>query len=223
MGFVDDESDSEAENALLDDYASDEEAAIGKESSPFLLPRRQRAHRHSSPNDPRTPTTKDNGLLANTRLRRPGITENEEIWEELEEEGGDQMGKFLPVSPHHRRRISSARTTPAASNRNSKILFDDNEDYGLPTETTGLLARSSTGRSYRDKRRRRSAPMLENQLQSRRRSEGGQEALGGWWKMKWWNGGDFKGKGRKDHDKNGSGDGNGNENGSGRGERREGA
>ena len=206
MGFVDDESDSEAESALLDDYISDEEAGIGKESSPFLLSHRQRAHRYSSPNDPRTPTTKNNDLLAFTRLRRQGITESEEIWEELEDEGGDKLGDFSSFSPHHSRRATSARTTPAASNRNSKVIFDDNEDDSIPTETTGLLAHSTTGRSYRDKRRRRSAPMLEiDQPQSRRRSEGSQEALGGWWKMKWWRGSDSKGKGKSRRHGNGNG------------------
>lgn len=216
MGFVDDESDSEAESALLEDYVSDEEADIGKEALPFLLSRRQRAHRHSSPNDPRTPASKNSDLLAVTRLRRQGITESEEIWEELEEEGGDNLGSFSPVSFHHDRRISSVRTTPLASNRNSKVLFDDNADAGSPTETTGLLARSSTGRSYRDRRRRRSAPLTEDgPLQIRRRSEGNQEALGGWWKMNWWQGGDSKGKGKS------GGQGTGNGKGSGSGERHE--
>ena len=210
MGFVNDESDSEAETALLDDCASDEEeAATGKEGLPFLLSRRQRARLHSFPEDTPSPTTRKRDISSVTQLRRQGITESEEIWEELqEEEGGDKMSSFAPFSPHNSRRISSAHTTPLASKRNSRVLFDDNKGAESPTETTGLLARSSTGRSYRDKRRRRSAPMLENNLlQSRRPSEGSQEALGGWWKMKWWPRGDPKGKGKSGH--NGSENGNG--------------
>ena len=204
MGFVDDESDSEVDSVLVEDYVTDEEAAAGKESASFPSSRRQRPNEYSSPNNPRTPTTKNNDLLAVTRLRRKGITESEEIWEELEDEGADKMSEFAPVSPYYNHRVASARTTPATSHRNSKVLFSENEN-GLPsTETTGLLARSGTGRSYRDKRRRQSLPMLSiDTAQIRRRSAGSQEALGGWWKMKWWQGGDSKGKGKDEHVKGG--------------------
>jgi len=54
-----------------------------------------------------------------------------------------------------------------------------------PDETTGLLARSGTGRSYRDRKRRKSVPLggdgTQDQAQDR-----AQDALGGWWKMRWW-------------------------------------
>ena len=197
MGFVTDESGSEFDSALTEDYISDEEASAGKESSPFLSSHRQRPHQRSSPNNPQTPTTKNNDLLAITHFRRQGVTESEEIWEELEDERADKLSEFSPVLPYHHQRATSARTTPATSHRNSKVLFDDNEANVQPTETTGLLARSGTGRSYRDKRRRRSVPMLSiDTAQSRRRSAGSQEALGGWWKMKWWQRGDPKGKGK---------------------------
>jgi len=58
-----------------------------------------------------------------------------------------------------------------------------------PDETTGLLARSETGRGYRDRKRRKSAPLGGDGTQDR-----AQDAFGGWWKMRWWR---DKGKGRE--------------------------
>lgn len=243
MGFVDDTSDSEAENTLIPAPTSDDEEAVaGKESSPFLpSPHRRYRHRHRY-SIPRTPTSKNNDLLATTRLRRQGITESDEIWDELEDEAGTTNSPSSPYrtpqSQQHRR-VSSARTTPLPSKRNSKVLFfdrpsnnnttnnsssninqevreEDNDinDPPPPTETTGLLARASTGRSYRSQRRRRSAPLLSidtNPSRHRRRSEGSpQEAVGGWWKMGWWREGGGGGKGKgKGRSGDGGGDGGG--------------
>lgn len=198
MGFVDDNSDSEAETETAVSNM-DEETANGK-TSPFL--KHRKTHRLSLPGDALTPTAKNNDLLSITRLRRPGITESEEIWDELED---DSLADLSPYSL----RKSSARSTPLSRPKSTADPADDE-----PTESTGLLARSTTGRSYRDHRRRRSAPLLDlGERERRRRSASSQEALGGWWKMKWW-----KGKEKEDKGKGvGNGNGNGNGNGSGNG------
>ena len=181
MGFVDDDSDSEADANILTPEA-DEEANLlpnGK-ASPFSYHRTSRPI--SWPNDPRTATPNKHDLSSIARLHaKKGITESEEIWEELEDSGDTPAVSF----PFYRRR-TSAQTTPylkpsAISILNGTDAADDGES---PTESTSFL-RAGTGRSYRDKRRRRSMPGLE----TRRRSLDGQTqgAIGGWWKMrKWW-------------------------------------
>ena len=187
MGFVDDDSDSDAEVNIPKSQA-DEEAnlANGKESPYRNHPNTDRV---SSPNDPRTPISKNNDLLSITRLRRKGVTESEEIWEELEDETPTELPPFLP-------RRSSARSSKVPSRANP---IDDRLD-----EATALLARTGTGRSYRDRRRRRSALIPETQRWERR-SMSSQEASGGWWKMKiWWRGQERKNKGK------GAGNGHGN-------------
>ena len=196
MGFVDDDSDSEAEGNTLK-FQADEEATLpdGK-GSPCQS--HSDFHRISSPNDPRTPTMKNNDLLSITRVRRKGITESEEIWEELED---DALAELSPFA----RRKSSARSTSSLELLSRGNALDEN-----PDETTALLARSGTGRSYRDRRRRRSTPILKNQeRERRRRSASSQEALGGWWKMKtWWKGRERKDKGKDTSNGNGNGHGN---------------
>ena len=277
MGFVDDESDSSAETALLPPRSPDAESAIsskseGGESSPFLPAQRRYRHRtrFSTTTTPRTPTSKNNDLLATTsRLRRAGPTESEEIWDELEDEtfsppldrgGGTNSPSSPYYTPQQQQQQQQRRTfsTPQQSKRNSRVLFSNPPSQSTPdlhpssnnpnpnpnpnpnttsqnadTEdppgehTPLLLARSSTGRSYRaNQRRRRSAPMLSIDTESaarggggghRRLSEGGseraQEAVGGWWRMRrgWW-GGD---------DRGGDRGGGGREGGSRRGGKRE--
>ena len=148
----------------------------------------------------------NNDILSATRLRRKGITESEEIWEELEDD------TLTELSPFSQQRRSSAQTTPHFKTPMSKS--DGKAIDEGPNESSPLLSRSGTGRSYRDRRRRRSAPMLETldcdrERDRRRKSVESQEAVGGWWKMKnWWYGGQ-KGKGK------GKGPENGNENGNG--------
>lgn len=197
MGFVDDDSDSEAEGNTPESQMDEEANLANGNDSPFNNHRN--SHRISSSNDPRTPTMKNNDLLSITRLRRKGMTESEEIWEELEDDA------LAEVSPFSRLR-SSARSTPS-----SKLPSRGNPMDESPDESTALLARSGTGRSYRDRKRRYSTPILETQeRERRRRSASSQEALGGWWKLKnWWRGKERKGKGK------GTGNGNGNGNGSG--------
>lgn len=194
MGFVGDDSDSEAGGSTLSSQVDEEAILANGKESPF------HDHRNShcifSPDGPHTPNTKNNGLLSITRLRRKGVTESEEIWEELEDDA------FPGLTPFSRRK-SSARSMPASKPPSRRDLIDE-----IPNESTALLARSGTGRSYRDRRRRRSTPILETQGRERK-SASSQEALGGWWKMRdWWRGKERKnkGKGSSNGDGNGSGD-----------------
>ncbi|KAL8681054.1 MAG: hypothetical protein Q9224_006890 [Gallowayella concinna] len=179
MGFVDSESDSEAETSLLmpngDEEALSSSKGNGKLSSSPLL---------------KTPTkNRDNEVLSVTmKPRRKGMTETEEILEELEDDTLTEL--FSPSLSHQRR--SSARSTPSRAWGNHA---DDGQQEPAD-ETTALLGRSGTGRSYRDRRRRRrSEPGGVGSARRRESREGSQEALGGWWKMGWWRGGDGKGKG----------------------------
>lgn len=192
MGLVDDESDAEADDDTIVSLADEEAYLANGKESPVL----NHTRRTSATSNPRTPTTKDNDLLNITRLRRKGITETEEIWEELED---DTIGELSPFSMR-RGSVWSASSRPTSK---------DQQNDPPPDESTALLARSSTGRSYRDKRRRHSTQTVGTQERdSRRKSVSSQEALGGWWKMKrWWSGNDGKGKDRED---NGHGNGNGN-------------
>lgn len=202
MGFVDDDSDSEADANILTPEA-DEEANLlpnGK-ASPFLYHRTSRPI--SWPNDPRTATPNKHDLSSIARLHaKKGITESEEIWEELED-SGDTPAVLSPFS----RRRTSAQTTPYLKPSAVSILGGTNaaEDDESPTESTALL-RAGTGRSYRDKRRRRSMPGLETSRRSLDSQT--QEAVGGWWKMrKWWyrSTASLKSKGNvEDEDRNGA-------------------
>ncbi|KAL8773508.1 MAG: hypothetical protein Q9209_001612 [Squamulea sp. 1 TL-2023] len=163
MGFVDSESDSEAETSLL--LTNDEEALSTKSNG--LL---------SSPSLPKTP--------------RKGLTETEEILEELED---DTLAELFSPSPFSHRRRSSARSTPSQP-RPAETSGGQPAD-----ETTALLAPTGTGRSYRDRRRRRrSETNVPGSGRRRGSSHGSQDALGGWWKMRWWRGRDGKGKGPDD-------------------------
>ena len=173
MGFVDDEHSSEA-GSVITTPNTDEEAALLGKISPYLS------------DQPYTPTTKNNDLHRFAKLRSKGKAESEEIWEELEDDRLSSLPSPFFTSQH--RRSSARSTSNTSSGRVSRVLFDPQDDTA-PTDSTALLARSGTGRSYRDHRRRRSAPGLEAQGRERRKPSGGsQEALGGWWKMKWWTG-----------------------------------
>ena len=205
MGFVDDDSDSEADANILTPEA-DEEANLlpNDKASPFSYHRTSRPI--SWPNDPRTATPNKHDLSRIARLHaKKGITESEEIWEELED-SGDTPAVLSPFS----RRRTSAQTTPYLKPSAVSMLggTDAADDDHSPIESTALL-HAGAGRSYRDKRRRRSMPGLET---SRRSSDGQtQDAVGGWWKMrKWWyrSTGTLRGKGNvedlPDEDRNGA-------------------
>jgi len=195
MGFVDDDSDCEAEaNTLTSEAAEEAQFANGK-GSPTSY---HKSNGASLPTDLPMPTTKNNDLLNITRLRRKGSTESEEIWEELED---DTLAELSPFS----RRRTSVQTTPSSRPKSQGTPMDE-----IPDEETSLL-RSGTGRSYRDKRRRRSTASINTQeRERRRRSASSQDALGGWWKMKrWFSGTQSKDKGKGPEDGNGNGNGNG--------------
>lgn len=100
------------------------------------------------------------------------MAEVDEIWGELSEDAPTPLA-FGP-------RRSSARSTPVGDRPSSALARS--VELPPPDETTHLLARASTGRSYRDRRRRRSVPGGDEG----RRDSAPQEALGGWWKMRWW-------------------------------------
>lgn len=175
MGFVDDSDSSDVENVSGASTPDIEEAAMNGDKG-FLFNQNQ-GRRRSYTTDPRTPITRNNDLLAVTRLRRKGITESEEIWEELEDDTVDER------SPSGGRRHSTM-STPATKTGQARI--DD-----IPNEASPLLGRSNTGRNYRNQRRRRSAQVAEG----RGNGAESQEALGGWWKLDWWRGRKIKGEG----------------------------
>ncbi|KAL8716122.1 MAG: hypothetical protein Q9220_000027 [cf. Caloplaca sp. 1 TL-2023] len=144
MGFVDSESDSEAETSLfLTTAAADEESS----SSPHRTPN----GKLSSPSPIRkTPTARNNELLSATKSHRKGMmTETEEILEELEDDTLTAL--FSPTFPPHQRR-SSARSTPSRG-----LVLDESDGQQQPAadESTALLSRRGTTRSYRDRRKRR--------------------------------------------------------------------
>ena len=191
MGFIDDDSESEAESNPLSARAHAEVNLANSKESPF------HNHRTLSLHDPLTPENKNHDLSSITRLRRNGITESEEIWEELEDDA------LVELSPSSRRR-GSAPSNPLTSRLRGNLLDEDTN------ESTALLARSGTGRSYRDRRRRRSVPISEVQERQRvGRSASSREASGSWWKViTGWIGNEKKDKGKDTGNSigNGSGD-----------------
>lgn len=155
---------------FIDDTDSEPSTpANGSHEEAGLTPTRHRRATSLNVNYPRTPTS-----------AYKTITESDEIWEDLEDDA------VSPLQPFHLRR-SSARSTPSP---NPKQSAPSAGTAASPNESTALLARTGTGRSYRDKRRRRSAPGIDlrgvSNTQGRRKSPAQQEATGGWWKMKWW-------------------------------------
>ncbi|KAL6721868.1 hypothetical protein ACLMJK_000973 [Lecanora helva] len=193
MGFVDDENDSTlGTDATVSE--SDEEALLPNgqgQAGVSNLPR----YDYSSFNDPQSPDVKANHLLKVARLRNHGITESEEIWEELEDDS------ISPPSPGQPRRCSAHSLLSPKPGLRYKSM-----NAATPDESTSLLARSGTGRSYRN--RRASRPLSQgHEHEGRRRSTSSQNALGGWWKMKrWWKGTNQRGNGCGD-DNGANGDG----------------
>lgn len=173
MGFVDD-SDSESSSSNSPLLSGDEEAVEsttgnGKLQSPVL----------------KIPTNRSNHFYDSTKSRRKGMTETDEILEELEDDTLTEL--FSPAISHHRR--ASARNTP------SKGIMDDGQQ---PDESTALLGRTGTGRSYKDRRRRRRS---EPGAGGSRRRHGSEDSTQEWWKLRWWR--SREGKGKEDHDDGG--------------------
>jgi hypothetical protein len=158
LGFVEDTDNEE----YSDSFNADEEAAITSENQALLN------------GEPMTPTTKIDTVLGATRPLRKTVrlTEADEIWGELE----DSDTKPVTPSPRPLRHASTTLPPPA---------FGDGE----PNESTSLL-RSSTGLSTRRKRRRSTGfPGFiprPSPRSSKRRNTKTQDALGGFWKMRWW-------------------------------------
>ena len=169
MGFVDDSDDSDVENGTAAVKPDVEEDVVDSNKKIFFAPNQRRKRSHTT--NRRTSTTRNNDLLAVTQLRRKGITESEEIWEELEDDTVDELSTSFK-SRRHSTMSTSAKHTPQATTDS------------IPDESSLLLGRSNTGRSYRDKKERRSAPALEGG----KKAVESQEAIEGWWKLWWWRG-----------------------------------
>ena len=163
LGFVDNIGEEGEDDA---GELTDEEGVINTDRQSLL---------GSGP--PLTPTTKYDTVLSVTRgVRRRGMTEADEIWGELED-----STTIFPSPLSLSRRRSSVGTLPSMATRR-----DTEEGLG---ERSGLL-RSSSGWSRRDRRRRSSHfpgfGTLSSPKTSRHRPSRSQDAVGGWWKMKWW-------------------------------------
>ena len=166
LGFVEDTDNEE----YSDSFTVDEEAAIISENQALLN------------GEPMTPTTKIDTVLGATRPLRKTVrlTEADEIWGELE----DSDTKSVTPSPRPLRRASTTIPPPASG------------DGAEPNENTSLL-RSSTSLSLNARKKRRRStgfpgfiPRPSPRGPKRRNT---QDALGGFWKMRWWR--DKRGKG----------------------------
>ncbi len=142
----------------IDSFA-DEESAVGAEHEALLN------------GEPMTPTTKHNTVLGATRNVRKTVrlSEADEIWGELEDDNTKSVSPRLPG-------LRYASTAPVSNGT-------DNE----PNENTSLLRSNTMNR----RRRRRSTGFpgfmaRPSPRGSKRRSTLSQDALGGFWKMRWW-------------------------------------
>lgn len=151
----------DTDNEESDSLTADEEAVMGAEHQALLN------------GEPMTPTTKLDTVLGATRNVRKTVrlAEADEIWGELQ----DDDAKPSPGRPPRRAFTMFAET-----------LHPEDEP---PDETTTLLRSSTMGR----RRRRRSTGFpgftarperSERSKSSKRKS---QNAVGGFWKMRWWN------------------------------------
>lgn len=134
-------------------------------------------------NEPMTPTTKQNTVLGATRAIRKKVRVAEtrdEIWNELDD------------------------STPRRVRRNNTFPFpayDSEAAEEQPNESTALLRRSDVD-VHRKHRRRRSTgkgfpgfiPRSSPRGSRRRSSDRPQSAIGGLFKMKWWNNKKWKGE-----------------------------
>jgi drug/metabolite transporter (DMT)-like permease len=170
LGFVEDTDNEE----YSDSYTADEEAAIIAENQALLN------------GEPMTPTTKLDTVLGATRNVRKTVrlTEADEIWGELQ----DDDAKTSPNRPLRR------ASTIAVMGLGQPAVSHGEGGEEEPDENTALL-RSTT---FSRRRRRRSTGFpgfiaRPSPRSSKRRSISSQGALGGLWKMRWWNKGDGKG------------------------------
>jgi hypothetical protein len=159
LGFVEDTDNDE----YSDSFNADEEAAISSENQALLN------------GEPMTPTTKLDTVLGATRPLRKTVrlTEADEIWGELE----DSDTKSATPSPRPLRRASTTLPPPA--------LGDGQE----PDESTSLLRSNTTLSSRRKRRRSTGFPGFiprPSPRGSKHRNTQTQDAVGGFWKMRWW-------------------------------------
>jgi drug/metabolite transporter (DMT)-like permease len=164
LGFVEDTEDED----YSDETNVDEERAIASQ------------HRALLNGEPMTPTTKLDTVLGATRHARKTVrlTEADEIWGELQDDDTKS------TSPKLSRRSSTHITLPKSPQP------DDNPNNPEPTENTSLLRNNSLSR----RRRRRStgfpgfrARPTSRSIRRRNTQTQPQEALGGFWKLSWWN------------------------------------
>jgi drug/metabolite transporter (DMT)-like permease len=165
LGYVEDTEDED----YSDEVNVEEELTIASQ------------HRALLNGQPMTPTTKLDTVLGATRPLRKTVrlTEADEIWGELQDDDTKSTSPGLP------RRSSTHITLPKSSQP------EDNPNSPEPTESTSLLRNNSLNR----RRRRRStgfpgfrARPASRSFNKRRNTQSQpQEALGGFWKLKWWN------------------------------------
>jgi hypothetical protein len=171
LGFVEDTDNED----YSDSCTADEEAAIRAESQ--ALPN----------NEPMTTTTKLDTVIGATRNVRKiaRLSEADEIWGELH----DHDAKTSPNRP------SGRASTLAAIGFGQSAMNQGEEGEEQADENTSLLRSNSDSR----RRRRRSTGFPgftarpSPRSKRRRTSSQSQGAMGGLWKMRWWNGGDGKG------------------------------
>ena len=156
LGLVEDTDNEE----FSDDYNADEETALIGES-----------HRALLNNEPLTPRAKLDTILGATQNVRKVVrlTEVDEIWGELDDRQGPKASPLLP---------KRASTNP--------VLPAHTEDVENVNEGTSLIRQSSMQR----RRRRRSTGfpgfMARPTSRGSRRRVVSQDALGGFWKLKFW-------------------------------------
>ena len=169
-----------------------------------------------SPTRFRTPTMRNNELLSGTRRSRAfTFAEANDIWADILDN--------TPTPTHHHRKCST-RSTPSKFDQPtcrprpvSEALTESDipskaqppgQDFNEDRLSKDGKRASSFGHKHRDNSfngvRRSSIPIVDserNRDRPRQRSRSGklqpkqpQEALGGWWKMKWWRNGEGKGK-----------------------------
>lgn len=190
MGFLPPDSDSDTdtytpttdeESQLLASSSSLPKPSNGTPTKPlnFEAPFKRNVRISSAPL-PHMPHHHERRGSSRSRSRYSGLAEVDEIWGELEEGGPSPL-----MSPFSLRR-SSARSTPLGFRSSSVVVAGAAELP--PDETTGLLARAGTGRSYRERRRRSVLAGVggDGVGEGEGRRERAQGAVGGWWKMRWW-------------------------------------
>ncbi|KAI9659682.1 MAG: hypothetical protein M1829_006555 [Trizodia sp. TS-e1964] len=166
LGLVDSETDNEADHDLL----TDEEGGP-EETQQLLAP----AGMSSAP---QSPITKFPSFLSSNRGQATRSTESNEIWGELEDEDSQKHPSPLPL--YHRRSSGPRSLFPQTQRRKSAGAVLDQAHEGSP------LLKSHSGFSFAQRRRAKTG--IFGVFRSRsRKGESQQDALGGWWKMKWWN------------------------------------